>query len=185
MKKTAYIVTHGDKGNGPKPKMTPKGFEQNGAMRGVLTKEPKDVVSGTATRHFNVAEALGLAITRYTAVAGDSTSLDKKPDKTMVIVFSDGREVLFDDNLVTTTKDMAHAVVELICGLPDNAVICAGRPFMLNLEAAGHRPLTGPGKSASVYTVRVESFPTGGELYIAEIVALAEDGVVGEGKAEL
>jgi hypothetical protein len=180
-----YIVTHGDKENGPNPRMTPKGFEQVRAMREVLPKEPKDVVSGIATRHFNVAEGLGLTITRYTCVAGDSTSLDKKPDGRKVIVFGDGREVPHDDNLVTTTKDMATASVQLLCELSDGTVVCAGRPLMLNLAEAGHQPITGPGKSASVYAVTTEVLAGGGERFISEITALAEDGVVGEGKAEL
>lgn len=179
------IVTHGDKESGPNPSMTPKGFGQIRAMRGVLPENPTAVVSGTATRHFQVAEALGLQITRYTSVAGDSTSLDKKPDGMKVIVFADGREVPYDDNVVTVTNDLATAAVELICDLPDGAVICAGRPFMLNLAVAGHQPTTGPGKSASVYAVEVKSMPSGCAPFIYRITALAEDGTVGAGKAEL
>jgi hypothetical protein len=56
---------------------------------------------------------------------------------------------------------------------------------MLNLAEAGHQPITGPGKSASVYAVTTEVLAGGGERFISEITALAEDGVVGEGKAEL
>ena len=182
MPKTVFVVTHGDKETGPNPPMTHKGFEQVHAMRKVLPNHPTAVVCGTALRHFQVAEALGLTITRYTSVAGDSTSLDKKPDKSMVIVFADGREVPYDDGVVTITKDLAQAAVQLICDLPDGAIICAGRPFMLNLVAAGHTPATGPGKSASVYAVTVV---LDWQWRIKSIAALAEDGVVGAGKAEL
>ncbi|MFH1366575.1 MAG: hypothetical protein ABIH38_01120 [Patescibacteria group bacterium] len=132
-----YIVTHGSKYPGGDPAMTDEGFEQIRALVGHLPKHPSEVICGTGLRHRDVAEALGLAITCYNALVGRPESLEK-----------DGTVSLADCKSIPRTmydkRGMKEALLVLLSSLPDNAVICGGRP-MLN-------DIGGKGESAAVYT---------------------------------
>lgn len=174
----SFIVTHGDKHSGPNPGMTEEGFDKIRKLREALfptRMDGIDVISGTGKRHFDVAKALGLEITRFTAVAGGPDSLDNR-DGQKVIVFADGTEVLHGKGVNTTVEDESVAAVQLIANLRPGSVVCAGRPLMIGLNHAGYPNSM---KSTSVYAVRNY------DGRIESIVPIAEDGNVGVGKDEI
>lgn len=176
-----FIVTHAQKFSGANPKMTPEGCEQVRGMRGLLPKNPSEVICGTASRNMDIARELGLKPTRYTVVSGDCGSLDEKQDGTKVIVFADGTEVPYSHELVTTAKDLQDAAVKLVSTVKPMAVICSGRPIMLSLAAAGYEPVDGTGKSGRVYKVTRDN----GKIVQIEAVNPNAVGDVGFGKAEI
>src|SRR3989339_1108985 len=153
MEDVVFITTHAEKGKGANPGVTPVGKEQIRALRGLLPKDPPEVVCGTARRNIEIARELGLTPTRYTVVAGDCGSLEEKMDGTRVIVFADGTEVPYNHDMVTTANDLQGPAVELVVTVKPLTVICSGRPIMLALAAAGYNPVDGPGKSGRVYKV--------------------------------
>ena len=170
-----WIVTHGDKFETADPGMTPKGKATITTFRPLIPTNPEAVVCGTGRRHLDVAEALELEPTRFTAVFGESTSLNTDKDGKKVIVLPCGKTIAHDPDVSTTVTDMAHATLATLLTL-DQAVICAGRPMMIALDSVG---VANSMKSASVYHVQHD----GGK--ITSIIAIAEDGEVGAGRDEL
>lgn len=135
--KRVFIVTHGSKYPGADPKMTPEGFEQIRALVNHLPEHPSEVICGTGRRHLNVAEALGLNNTCYNALVGRPESLESDGTVTLACGQIIRRE-LYDK------RGMKEALLALLASLPDNAVICAGRPVLNDLGDKG--------ESAAVYT---------------------------------
>lgn len=155
------IVTHGKKCLGPNPCMTAVGFEQVKALRFRLPDEPSEVVCGTGLRHMNVAEALHLHPTRYTATVGGAASMEViGGEKT--IILPDG--TFISPQEYTTLDDNAVALRSLIVRLPDDAVICAGRPALIML---GYKEA----KSAAIYLVEVSAYDN---FLVTEVVAAGE-----------
>lgn len=175
-KRYVYVVTHGDKFKGPNPGMTPEGFAQVAALRGLIPRNPSLVVIGTGQRHLDVAAALYLTCwaedtdqistgripLRVTPVVGGPESLE---DDT--ILLANGTKVARDQ--YTGTKDGRKSMSQLIDSLPDDAVVCAGRPSMILLGKAD-------AKSAAVYRITEGWLDIG----IREVVAtgVSEPGTV-------
>lgn len=133
MAKNVFVVTHGEKNKGPNPGMTSKGFQQVRALRGLISEVPSRVVVGTGRRHVDVAKALLISNHLYisfTPVVGGPESLERFGGKD-VVVLADGTHVPLEQ--YTGTKDGTASLWSLLCGLPDNSVICAGRPAMILL----------------------------------------------------
>ena len=159
-----YAVTHGEKfPEKPNPGMTEKGFGQVRALAKFLPRSMTEVVCATGRRHINVVEALNLMPTRVTAVLGGPDSLEVI-GKMKSIVLADG--ALVDPELYTTLEDMAPAAKALIASLPDNSVLCVGRPTLIMI---GHKDA----KSGAVYRITCEN---------GEIVGIDE--VIAEGESE-
>jgi len=156
--KTVYVVTHGDKFFGPNPGMTGRRYNEIKKLCFLIPSKPSLVVCGTGRRHIDVATALMLLIDRYTCLAGDSDSLEIIDDK-KVIILADGTQL--DPKCYTSLEDNAPGAKTLIVSLPDNSVVCGGRPLMIML---GFREA----KSASVYRVLCE------EGQIKEAILLRE-----------
>ncbi|OGE87798.1 MAG: hypothetical protein A3J07_03745 [Candidatus Doudnabacteria bacterium RIFCSPLOWO2_02_FULL_49_13] len=170
MTKRVYIVTHGDKETGANPNMTPVGFSQVQALQNRLPSQPSMVLVGTGRRHLDVATALGYITchrsvrlrhpdTRFTPVVGGPESLEKIKGEDLILL-ADGATL--PRNLYTGTEDGAQSMIQLLLTLPDNSVICAGRPSMILLGKKD-------AKSAAVYRVTVNNGD--GVFHIAEVVA--------------
>ena len=161
MEKHVYVVTHGAKFSGANPGMTAEGFYQVAKLRNLLPGEINAVVCGTGRRHMDVAEALGLEPTRYTSAVGgpDSGECSTGGKGAVDVVRLPGNKGYPDGTLVpyasyTTLVDTAPAMQAVICGLPHNSVVCAGRPSMIMLDMD-----ESVSKSAAVYKVVVMETP--------------------------
>lgn len=125
--KKMYIVTHGAKEDGSNPAMTEEGFKQIASLRPQLPCS-ETIVCGTGKRHLDVARALGFTPTRYTAVVGGPESLNSERK----IVLSDG--TIVESAIYTTEPDSHKAIIALLSELPNDTIICAGRPLMIGLD---------------------------------------------------
>ncbi|MCK5641491.1 MAG: hypothetical protein KAJ19_11865, partial [Gammaproteobacteria bacterium] len=167
-KKTVLIVTHGDKYSGANPGMTPTGFNEIKALRHLIPSNPSAVICGTGKRHLDVATALRLLTpTRYSATVGGPDSLEVVNGE-RVVLLADGTQVAY--YAYSTLQDEETAIKQVIIDLPDNAVICAGRPSMIML---GHKDA----KSAAVHKVFVEDGRITGFQVITEL-GQTEEGTV-------
>lgn len=151
MKKTVYVVTHGDKSSGANPGMTASGFEQVRALRPLLPpgSEIPVVYVGTGKRHIDVYNVLDLVClpTRWTASVGGPESLEKIHGQD-IVVFANGTPVTRAS--YTTTDDGLASMVAVLNNAPHNSVICAGRPSMIMLGKKD-------AKSGAVYRITFES----------------------------
>jgi len=166
--KTGYIVTHGKKlSNIPDPGMTPEGFIEVNALKNLVPKNPSIVLSGTGKRHIDVALALELEPTRYSSTIGDGNSLEVIDEKKVILLTSG---IAVDPDKYTSLDDNSSAAKTLVASLPDNFVVCAGRPSMIMLGFAD-------AKSAAVYKVIIVDNEI---ISIEEVVAagVAEKGTV-------
>ena len=143
--------------------MTEKGFDQVRALAKFLPGRVREVICATGRRHINVAEALNLRPTRFTAVLGGPDSLEVFGQAKM-IVLADG--MALNPKLYTTLEDMAPAAKALIASLPDSSVLCVGRPTLIMI---GHKDA----KSGAVYRITCEN---------GDIVGIDE--VIAEGESE-
>lgn len=146
-----YVVTHGEKFKGANPCMTDQGFNEIKNLKGLLPVNPSIVVIGTGARFCDVALALDLVTDsadirltsqfrmRFTPVVGGPESLEGE-----FVLLADGTKVPRDQ--FTGTEDGKASMTELVCSLPDNAVICAGRVAMILLGKED-------AKSAAVYQI--------------------------------
>ena len=184
MEKHVYVVTHGAKFSGANPGMTAEGFYQVAKLRSLLPAEINAVVCGTGRRHLDVAEALGLYPTRYTsAVGGPDSGECLTGNGTVDVVRLPGNSGVPEGTLVpyaiyTTLIDTALAMQAVICGLPHNSVVCAGRPSMIMLDMD-----ESASKSAAVYKVVVMETPDFKGRTIRLITEVSE--ILATGEAEI
>lgn len=158
--KIAYIVTHGKRNNGADPSMTPEGIAAVAQLRSKLPAKPSAVICGTGRRQRQVAEALGLIPTRYSAIVGGPEALDSiKHFGEDMIVLSDG--VMIPNSMDTTETDMSASMERLVLGLPNDAVICSGRVSVIALGLTLEQS-----KSGAVYRVR----HNGNQIHLLELV---------------
>lgn len=149
--KHVYVVTHGSKFPGPNPGMTEEGFKQVRALRPLLPDEVGDVVCGTGLRHLDVAKALDLTPTRYTAAVGGPESGEvNKAGVVDEVLLADGTKVPY--SVYTTPTDGTKGMEAVICSLRPDSVVCAGRPSMVMLGMA-----EGDTKSAAVYRLTIKA----------------------------
>ena len=167
-----YIVTHGDKSEGPNPGMTPNGYKQIRTLAHLVPSVPTKVVCGTGVRHDDVARALKLRPNECNPRAGMADSLEMSADRRMICLAS-GQLVPFAAyrNIGEDAEETGH----FVCSLPDQTAVCAGRPLMNAIP----RPYDRTGASAAVYCVGHD-----GEK-ILNITCLAADGNEGAGYFEV
>jgi len=144
-KKEIYAVTHGEKGSGPNPGMTEKGKKDVAKLKPYLPENPSDIICGTGQRHLDVAEALNLTPTNWTAVVGGPESLQKMINEYLIIL-ANGKPLY--QETYTTLADTAPSTLSKIVNAPDKTIVCAGRPCMIMLGVAD-------AKGAAVYKITV------------------------------
>ena len=174
-----YIVAHGDKFEGFNPGMTGEGFTQVKALRPFLPKMPGDVVCGEGRRHRDVAQALGLSPTRYTAMVGGPASLGTAEGvEGRVVWIAEDFYVPHDatSGLYTTVADMGPSALAVLVSLRHNSVVCAGRPLLI---ALGHADVA---TSAAVFQVDVyvDVYSSVAEVVSIECIKSAGDAGVGD-----
>lgn len=137
--------------------MTEKGFTQVAALRPLLPAELSIVVIGTGARHIDVAYALDLLGSevmphevvpeqfplRFTTSVGGPESLESD-----MVILANGTRI--PREMLTTPEDGRTSMVDLVKSLPDNTVICAGRPALIMLGK-------NDSKGAAVYRVLVST----------------------------
>ncbi|MCX6763661.1 MAG: hypothetical protein NTZ97_02925 [Candidatus Moranbacteria bacterium] len=136
--------------------MTPEGFEKVKTLKEFVPRNTKVIICGTGARHIDVANALGLIPTRFTSVVGSADSLEITEDKKEIVVLANGLGV--PSEMYTTLEDESASLPALIFDLPDDAVICAGRPALIMLGKKD-------AKSGAVYQIT----PKGIEFEITEL----------------
>lgn len=124
--KSFRAVLHSHKFEGADPAMTPEGIKQIMSLKGLLPENPSNVICGTGRRHMQICEILNFTMTRSTLLLGDATSMDMI-DGQPTIVFADGSHGAYD--AYTGIADMAPAIPDFLKSLPNQAVLCTGRPF--------------------------------------------------------
>lgn len=163
MKKTVYVVSHGEKYAEINPSMTEAGFAQVSALKPLLPANPPLIICGAGKRHDDIREALNFngSPTIWTPSVGGPESLEIIEGKKMVIM-ADGKTVPLESFPVG--KDRTAAMLAVLEDAPDNAVICAGRPAAISLGVKD-------AKSAVVYRVTWEGEPTLNNLEVQEVKA--------------
>lgn len=138
-----YMVTHGQKHPGANPGLTEKGKEQIASLISRLPRNISKTVCGTGKRHLDVATALGLTPDQYTSLVGEPDSLELDEQKNPIIVLADGTKI--PEEKLTTLTDNEISAKLFLKELPDNTVICTGRPFliMLGYKEAGSGAIYG------------------------------------------
>lgn len=148
MKKTVYVVNHGDKNTGINPGMTEAGFSQVNALKTLVPADPPLIICGAGKRHDDVRVALdfpGSPTVVWTPSVGGPESLEKIDGRNMVVM-ADGKTVPLESFPVG--KDRTAAMLAVLEDAPDNAVICAGRPAAISLGVKD-------AKSAAVYRINI------------------------------
>ncbi|OGY44865.1 MAG: hypothetical protein A2729_05600 [Candidatus Buchananbacteria bacterium RIFCSPHIGHO2_01_FULL_39_14] len=150
-----WLVTHGEKEDGPDPKMTIEGFKRVQSLRDQLNQRlpatgPAQVHIGTGRRQFDVARALDLkkGTPFFSALWGEGVTEIKIKGKSMILL-TDGRIIEFDQYL--SPKHMRGAIREAIVNLPTQTVICSGRPVLVRLGMALKEC-----QSAALYAIHFE-----------------------------
>jgi hypothetical protein len=147
MKKTVYVVNHGQKELGANPGTTIVGDMEIAALKPLIPANPAAVYCGAGKRHLGVCHALGLESDKvmFTPSIGGPESLEKINGRDMVIL-ADGTTVPLENFPVG--EDRTAAMLAVLGMVPDNTVICAGRPAMIALGVKD-------AKSAAVYRVDI------------------------------
>lgn len=135
MRKTMFLVTHGDREYGVDPEMTDKGREQVLGLASYLPKGISSVVVGTGKRHLNVCvlmmagSNLGLNIPIWTSPfcgSADSLNADKE-----TVTLADGRVVKLRDY---EGLGFCFDAWSFVAKHPDRTLFCAGGELMLALN---------------------------------------------------
>lgn len=151
MKKTLFIVTHGDNYSGLNPGMTASGFEQVRALSPLLppASEIPVVYIGTGKRHIDMHNVLDLVClpTRWTASLGGPESLEKIQGQDMVVL-ANGTTVTRAS--YTTTDDGVPSMLAVLNRAPNNSVIYSGHPNMIMLRKKNAKP-------AAVYRISYDN----------------------------
>lgn len=131
------------------------------------------VVCGTGHRHLDVAKALGLEVTWYTAVVGgpefgESSTGNGSID---IVRLADGSAVPYAN--YTTVPDSSLSAKSLVAKQPHNSIVCAGRPSMMMFgmdEAVA--------KGAAVYRLEVATKPLSVKKSETEVTRYEEGEIV-------
>lgn len=176
MKKTVYIVTHGNKNPGPNPSMTDDGVEQVRKLRQFLPAYPAIVVCGTGRRHIDVRHALGFENienerTVWTPLVGGPESLENISGQDMVML-ADGAPPIPLARYLSLSIYGVPVLLSILRDVLDDSVICSGRPAMMALGVKD-------AKSAAVYRINIYCQGITGpltldNLQIQEVKALGE-----------
>lgn len=167
MSRLVYLVTHGQKEQGPNPGLTALGRKQVQQLRAHLPGCIHSVLCGVGRRHLDTAKELGLDPDRYTSIIGAAESKNRATD---TIILADGTEI--PDDKYSTPSDRAEVFARIVRDQPSRTVIIISRPMIKILQKNSGHP-----KEATVYTYN----PDTGEL--KEVFAASED--IGAGAREV
>ena len=120
-----YLVTHGQKKEGPNPSLTPLGEFQLGQLKDHLPPKLSTVVCGTGRRHLQTAEVLELCPDRYTNIVGVPESKD---EACQMVFLADGTKIPFSQ--YTSIKDRAPSFRQLIKSLENQTIVITSRPLI-------------------------------------------------------
>ena len=158
--KTFFVVPHGAKFSGADPSMTPEGREQIRALKPHLPEDISEVWRGEGKRHGEVAEELGLKPTRYNALFGPASSVERRPDGA-VTVLPDGSVYPFKPADAWIFRASLLCLVE--AEVKDRAAICSGRECLMALT----------GKKAAEFKTGLYKITIDGDKVISEVIAFA------------
>lgn len=143
MEKNIFLVTHGEtivqmgENYYADPQMTSE--TRNALMRLQSKIPPANEVSevhiGTGRRQQSVALALGLADHQncfYSAMWGEAATLARDPHGNKAVLLGTGVLIPYEKYL--SPAHMEKPIREIIAALPNNSVICSGRPVLRRLQ---------------------------------------------------
>lgn len=158
--KTFFVVPHGAKFPGADPSMTPEGKVQIEALKPYLPENISEVWRGEGKRHGQVAEELDLKPTRYNALFGPASSVERR-ESGAVTVLPDGSEYPFKPADAWIFRASLLCLVE--AEVKDRAAICSGRECLMALT----------GKKAAELKTGLYKITVDGNEVICECIALA------------
>ena len=128
--KTIYLVTHGEKEDGPNPGLSTLGDVRVELLRDHLPQNIHLVVCGVGRRHIQTRETLELDRfpTRWNTLAGVDCSLISGSTK---ILLGDGTEI--ERSEFEDPPDVINLYRKWVSSYPDNTVIIGGRPIVRKL----------------------------------------------------
>ncbi|MFA4833357.1 MAG: hypothetical protein WC619_00740 [Patescibacteria group bacterium] len=136
--KIVYLVTHGEKTDGPNPGMTDEGKARIRNLRPILEDllpngRPSQVFCGTGARQIEVALCLGFELKNifFSDVWGGPATLTKIGGEKKVIL-ADGTLVDYPDKFLSS-DDLAQAARDALKRLPHGSVITSGRPTLIRV----------------------------------------------------
>ena len=147
LQKVIYVITHGEKNDGPNPSLTDYGKEQIRFFKECLPNVQK-VVAGLARRHLDMIEALGLNFEEcfFADELGRATSL--KPGTNDQVYLADGTVIQRNKYIMLP----ASVVWELVKNQPDSTLLLGGRPLAKAiLKFATNVPSPPEALTASLY----------------------------------
>jgi hypothetical protein len=147
-----YLMTHGEKQDGPNPGHTAKGMGQIREVQSLLPQYPSEFWIGTGERHLemlHICQSLRKTKVpvRYSAVIGNPDS--KEGDN---IILADGTPVSAEmyENVPFV------AVFDIISRCKHNAVVFAGEPAVMALLKFTDLPKPPEAKPAKVYRIELD-----------------------------
>ena len=167
MSRLIYLVTHGEKEEGPNPGLTARGRKQAQQLRQFLPQTPHSIVCGMGRRHCETAQELELwPADRHSSVFGVPESKNRAKGTIWLV---DGTEIPYGK--YTFVEERKRLFLEEVAKLPSRTVVITSRPMIKILGFAGDS------KEAGVYRYD----PDSGE--ITEIFAASDD--IGAGDQEV
>lgn len=135
-----WVITHADTYEGPDPDLCASGKAIIMDLSHFLPENISQVISGFGLRHRGIAKVLGKEINSYHLIAGTAIKLEETNHQ--IVILGDGTEILREKLNRFGLTDLAQTFVK---SLPDNSLICTGRPFIRYLGAEAF--------SASLYQI--------------------------------
>lgn len=154
--KKIFILTHGEKGAGPNPGMTPLGHQQVQSLRRYLPATISRIMVGEGRRHFEMIKDLGLdfQLCEFSPMVGRATSGIPGPGKTKQ-VFLPHREIISIKQWLPIPIDETRRFIK---PLDDKTVVLSGRPLIKTvLEFVRDLLNPPPALTASCYKIAIEN----------------------------
>lgn len=159
--KTIWLITHGEKevrdleGNWiADAGMTGVGFKQIKSLKPKLEEylsgqKPSEVHCGTGLRQWQVAQILGFTKeeTYFSSLWGESSTLIDVEGKKKILL---GHGIVVEKKQYLSSQHMGSAAREAIIKLPNDSLICSGRPVLIRLGIPSEE-----GQSGALYALRV------------------------------
>jgi hypothetical protein len=144
-----YVITHGDRFVCADPGHTEKGFAQLRSLSKhlFLCLPASCIFVGTGKRFREIYGTLfgGPCRVIYSPFCGGTDALGSNPDGKKTVIIS-GLELNYPEEYLGVSNCPAFDAWKFITDMPDNSMVCSGRPLMF---ALGHREC----KMGSLYEV--------------------------------
>lgn len=152
--KTVWLVTHGETDSEPNPGLTAAGLTATERLKERLPEfipngQPTEIHCGTGRRQQQALEALGFNVEQamFSDLWGGAATLVRGSNPKMIRL-GHGTCITWDQYL--SPAHLAAAIQPIIAGLPDNSLICSGRPVLVRLGVAAEK-----GQSGALYALRI------------------------------